>query len=103
MNPIIYGSIRTGVQVLWGLLVSHFTVLAAIPNNTAVDWIMTAIVTAGYTGLAMYFQTRTGTDFWSKAARLAGRVMMLGLVKTPSYPTPAKSEPTTPEEVSESK
>lgn len=88
MNPILYGSIRTGIQMLWGLLVSHFTVLAAIPNNTAVDWIMTAVVGAGYTGLSMYLQTRTGTDIWSKAARFIGRIMMLGLVKTPSYPKP---------------
>lgn len=86
MELIFYPAARTAVQVAWGWLVSHFTVLAAVDSNTAVDWVLTAVVTGGYVAAVRWLETRQGSGRWPTLARLLARGLMLGLKKTPTYP-----------------
>lgn len=93
MNPVLYATSRSLVQGAVSWLLAHFIVIGAllssfgVDSTTAVDWTMSAVVLAGYVWLANWLGSRTGIGTWSKLARLAAKVLMLGLAKTPSYGT----------------
>jgi hypothetical protein len=87
VNPILYNVFRTGVQGVISWLFAHLAILNQFTNvATAVEFTMSVGVLVGYTALATWLGTRKGTDRWSALARLAAKVMMLGLTKTPVYP-----------------
>ena len=91
MTAILYAAARTAVQAGWGWLVAHFAVLGVVPQDTAVDWILTALVIGGLTAGLRWLETRTGDAFWPRAARFVARVLMLGLGgKQPVYVEPQR-------------
>lgn len=89
MSVFLYGIARTAVQAGWGWLVAHFAVLAMVPSDTAVDWILTTVVIGAAAGALRWLETRQGDSFWARAARFVAKVAMLGLSgKQPVYVAP---------------
>lgn len=87
MNPVLYGALRSGVQYAISWLFAHFAILSQFADApAAVDWVMGAVVFAGYVYLVNWLATRPGDNYWSQLARLVAKVLMLGLTKTPAYP-----------------
>lgn len=88
MNPALYAAFRSLVQGAVSWLFAHFVILGQFTDvSTAVDWTLTTVVLAGYVWLANWLGSRTGDGQWPRLARLAARVLMLGMSRTPSYPT----------------
>lgn len=86
MTAFLYAAARTAVQAGWGWLVAHFTILGVVPQDTAVNFVLTTVLIGGAAGLLRWLETRQGDGFWAKAARGVARVAMLGLSgKQPVY------------------
>ena len=83
-------------MVAW--LVAHVTLFAAVPEATRsafVEWAVTAVCVGLWTWGVRWLKTRTGEGPWPRAARLAARLLMLGLGKQPVYPAVPPSSPPT--------
>lgn len=95
MSAFLYAAARTAVQAGWGWLVAHFAVLAMVPADTAVNFILTTLVIGGAAALLRWLETRQGDSFWPRAARWVANVVMLGLSsKQPVYVKPGETVPT---------
>lgn len=80
---------RTGLQSAWGWLVAHFSVLALVPQDVAVEWVLTVVVIGGAAAVLRWLETRQGESFWARAARWIAGVAMLGLsARQPVYARP---------------
>ena len=89
MSAQAYAAVRTGAQFVVAWLVAHMTVFAAIPEatrNAIVEWAVTAVCVGLWTWGIRWLETRNGLGFWPSAARVAARLLMLGLGKQPVYP-----------------
>lgn len=93
MSSWLLSVLRTGVQALVGLLVTFATAhglniplgVQGVFAQTLTAIAVAAAVTAVTAGLR-WLESRTGADFWSRAARLVVKILMLGLAgKTPVY------------------
>lgn len=92
MSAYLYAVARTMVQAGWGWLVAHVSVLAVIPESTAVDFILSVVVIGGAVAALRWLETRHGDALWQRLARSAARVLMLGLSgKQPVYVEPGQS------------
>lgn len=99
MNAQGYAAVRTGVQFVMAWLVAHVTVFAAVPEaerNAITEWVVTAICVGAWTYGIRWLETRKGDGDWPSAARVAGRLLMLGLGRQPTYsPAPPASSSST--------
>ena len=91
MSAVLYAAARTAVQAGWGWLVAHLPFLAFIPNDTAVDWVLTAVVIGGAAAGLRWLETRQGDGLWPRAARWVAKVAMLGLSRQPVYVKPGEA------------
>lgn len=93
MSPPLYSGVRTLVQIAISWLFAHFAILGQFTNPpAAVEWVMTAVVGAGFVWLVNWLGTRAGDGQWPSLARLLSKILMVGVAKTPTYPTPAPVE-----------
>lgn len=93
MNAQAYAGVRTGVQFLMTWLVLHVSLFAAVPamqQQWVIEWVTTALATAGWTWLIRWLETRKGDSPLASGARALARVLMLGFGKQqPTYSTPS--------------
>jgi len=93
MSSWLLSVLRTGVQALVGLLVTFAAahgLCVPLDVQGVFAQTLTAIAVAGavtaVTAALRWLESRTGADFWSRAARALVKVLMLGLAgKTPVY------------------
>lgn len=101
MSDFVVSIVRTTVQALLGTVFAHFAVGAfAVPtdvqqqvDNWAVSAALAGLV-VGWTAIVRAFEERQGPSRFDTYCRLIGRVLMLGLQKTPNYPAAPAPEPT---------
>lgn len=90
---------RTAVQAFLPLLIAVLANHGIRIPATAAGWAQTALIGAGAGVWAWgthWLQTRTGNTPWARAARFAGRVLMLGGKALPTYPAAASPAATVP-------
>ncbi len=85
----LLSALRTAIQAGWGWAVAHVYILAFIPEDAVVSWIMTVLVIGGATALLRWLESRKGDGLWSRLARGLARLLMLGLTgRQPVYASP---------------
>ncbi len=83
---------RTGVQTFLPLLIAVLANHGVKVPDTLTGWAQTGLIAAGafiWSWTTHWLQTRTGASLWARAARLAGRVLMLGGKALPTYSVPS--------------
>lgn len=94
MTPAWFVSVaRTGAQVVMALIVGKLASMGVPVPEAAQNWIINVFVVAlavtAWTALVRWLETRTGNTRWAIFARLAGRLLMLGIKAQPVYHAPA--------------
>jgi hypothetical protein len=70
-------------------LVAHFAILGVVPEDVAVEFVLTVLVIGGATAVLRWLETRKGDGIWSRLARGIAALAMLGLsAKQPIYARP---------------
>ncbi len=96
MSDYLKSMLRNAVQLGWGAvavwLVHHNMPLSNNVSNWVVDGGVSLVILATM-ALIRWLEERKGTGVVSVYARAIGRVLMLGIGYTPSYPEPAAVPP----------
>lgn len=88
---IVYAAARTALQAAWGYVVTQYAIVGLVPQETAIEAVLTVVVIGGATVVLRWLESRQGEGFWPRAARGLAKVLMLGLTgKQPVYVAPGR-------------
>lgn len=101
MSDLVTSVVRDIIQKIFGVAFAYFAVHGFNINQATVDkvdnWAVLAIIAgllALWTALVRALEERKGTSTFDQWCRIVGRFLMLGVSRTPSYPTSPPPPPT---------
>jgi hypothetical protein len=89
LSALLLNMTRTAIAAGWGWLVAHVSVLAVVPEDVAVEWILTTVVMGLVAGALRWLETRQGDGILPRAARWIAGLLMFGTsARQPVYARP---------------